>query len=144
MKKIIILIFTTALAVNASAQQEELKKLVNQSFTYFPRVQEANKYSEISETRVGLAKSSYLPNINGNATYSYIDPLSEAQFQSGPDTYRTIQFQPHNNYNANISLNQIIWDFGRTQSQIERSKADMLLSHHNTNQVKFQLASQVA
>lgn len=142
MKKILTLVLAIVVT-QAFAQTDELKKLVQQSFTYFPRVQEVNTVVEMNETKVDIARSGYLPTINGNASYSYVDPIGQAKFQTGPDTYRTIQFQPNNNYNANVSFNQVIWDFGRIQSQIEKSKADLLVAQSNSDQVKFQLAAQV-
>jgi len=142
-KKVFTLLLV-AFAAQVSAQNNELKTLIQQSFTYFPRVQEVNKFVEVNEVKVDYARSGYLPTINGSATYSYVDPVGQARFQTGTDSYRTLQFQPNNNYNANIGLNQLIWDFGRTQSQIDKSKADLLASQHNASQVKFQLASQVA
>jgi len=143
MKKILTLILAIV-ATHTFAQTDELKKLVQQSFTYFPRVQEANTAVEMGETKVDISRSGYLPTINGNASYSYVDPVGQASFPVGADTYRTIQFQPNNNYNANVALNQVIWDFGRTQSQIDKSKADLSVAQSNSDQVKYQLASQVA
>jgi outer membrane protein TolC len=140
-------IFTFILAVvvtNSFAQTDELKKLVQQSFTYFPRVQEANTAVELGEKRVDIAQSGYLPTVTGNGSYSYVDPIGQASFQTGADTYRTIQFQPNNNYNANVGLNQLIWDFGRTQSQIDKSKAELQVAQSNSDQVRIQLASQIA
>jgi outer membrane protein TolC len=121
----------------------ELNTLIQESFSYQPKLQELNKASEIGEIRVDLAESGYLPVINGNASYSYIDPVGETSFPVSATETRKIQFQPNNNYNVNIGLNQIIWDFGRTQAQIEKAKADLLISKQNTEVAKLQLATQV-
>jgi len=144
MKRNLVLIFATTLALNASAQvNPELNKWILQSFNYYPRIQELNKTSEISEVRVDLAKSNYLPNVNGAASYNYINPLSQTTIPISATETKTLQFQPHNNYNFNVGLSQNIWDFGKTKAQVEKAKADLLVAKQNTESTKLQLASQV-
>lgn len=144
MKKIVLLLVTAIVSLSSDAQvNPELNGLIRQSFTYYPKLQELNKATEISEIRIGLAESGYLPALSGTGSYSYLTPVGQISFPISATETRTIQFQPHNNYNFNIGLNQIIWDFGKTQSQIEKAKADMLVSKQNTEAAKLQLASQV-
>ncbi len=144
MKRNLVLIFATALALSASAQvNPELNQWILKSFNYYPRIQELNKTSEISEVRVDLAKSNYLPNVNGNGTYNYINPLSQANIPVSATETKALLFQPHNNYNLNVSVSQNIWDFGKTKAQVEKAKADLLVSKQNTESAKLQLASQV-
>jgi outer membrane protein len=143
MKKILALLITAGF-INAQAQvNPELNKWIVQSFNYYPRIQELNKTSEISEVRVELAQSNYLPNVNGTATYNYINPLSQTTIPISPTETRTLLFQPHNNYNLNVGLSQNIWDFGKTKAQVEKAKADLLIAKQNTESAKLQLASQV-
>src|SRR5690349_270765 len=144
MKKIITIILTAFVSTMGVAQvNDELNGLIKQSFEYYPKIQELNKTSEISEIRIGLAESGYLPAISGNASYLYTNPVGEATFPTGPNETRKIQFQPNNNYNFNVGLNQVIWDFGKTQAQVDKAKADLLASRQNTTAAKFQLAAQV-
>ena len=144
MKKILTIVFAL-LASWANAQTNpELKTLVQQSFSYFPRLQELEKSNEISALKIDVTRSYYMPSVTGTASYSYVDPVNSAAFPSGPGETRTIQFQPNNNYNANIGLNQVIWDFGKTQSQIEKLKADLQAGKYNKEAAELQLASQVA
>ncbi len=144
MKRIII-VFLTALITTTGFSQvnDELNTLIKQSFAYYPKIQELDKASEISEIRIGLAESGYLPAINGTASYSYVNPVGEATFPVSANETRAIQFQPNNNYNFNVGLTQVLWDFGKTQAQVEKAKADLLASKQNTSAAKFQLASQV-
>lgn len=135
------LIVTTTLMANA--QNDELNALIRQSFTYSPRLNELSKNAEVSEMRIGVAQSSYLPSVNGSASYTYLDPVGQATFPVSATETRVIQFQPHNNYNANIGISQIIWDFGRTRAQVDKAKAELLATKQNTEAAKAQLASQV-
>lgn len=144
MKRILILVFTLAAMIQVKAQvNPELNHWIIRSFSYYPKIQELNKNSEISEIRVSVAESNYLPNINGTASYNYINPLSQATIPVSATELKTLQFQPHNNYNFNVGLNQVIWDFGKTKAQVDKAKSDLLVTKQNTESAKLQLASQV-
>jgi len=140
MKKIIIAIaFLFAIAFANAQTSTELKTLIKQSFSYFPRIQELQKASETSELRLGLARSNYYPVISGNGSYTYITPLSKVNTQGGE-----LVFQPNNNYDFNLSLTQPIWDFGKTNAQIAKAKTDLLSATTNIEHAKAQVAAQVA
>ncbi len=140
MKKIIAvapLLFV--FAFSKAQTNAELKTLINQSFSYFPRIQELKKSAEASDMRVDLARSNYFPVIAGNGYYTYVTPLSKANLNG-----HEFKFQPNNNWNFNISVNQTIWDFGKTNALIAKSKAELLSATTNIEQAKAQMASQVA
>ena len=146
MNKLYILLFVlVATKINAQTPKE-LSALIQQSFSYFPRIKELDKSAELAELRVDLAKRNYLPTVNGTASYSYISPVAQTNFVTGPNPsdVRTLQFQPNNNVNFNVGLNQVLWDFGKTQAQIEKAKADLLVTKQNTESAKLQVAAQVA
>jgi outer membrane protein len=144
MKKILTLLLTVnGMATTQAQVNPELNKWILQSFNYYPRIQELNKSAEISEVRVDLAKSNYLPNVNGTASYNYVNPLSQTTIPISATETRTLLFQPHNNYNLNVGISHNIWDFGKTKAQVEKAKADLLVSKINIESAKLQLASQV-
>jgi outer membrane protein len=147
MKKIFLaaVLFIPLLAtLKAQQVNNELKDLIEKSFTYFPKLQEAGQSIVISEERVDLAKTGYVPGLNASFTYNYISPVGTATFPTGPSTTQTIQFQPNHNINGNIALNYVVYDFGRLQSTIQKSKQDLQLSKDNVEYQKVQLAAQVA
>jgi outer membrane protein TolC len=106
-------------------------------------MQEAGQAIVISEEKVDLAKTGYVPSMNASFTYNYISPVGTATFPTGPSTFQTIQFQPNHNMNANLALNYVVYDFGRLQSTIQKSKQDVQLSTDNLEFQKTQLAAQV-
>ena len=64
MKRILILVFTLAAMIQVKAQvNPELNHWIIRSFSYYPKIQELNKNSEISEIRVSVAESNYLPTL---------------------------------------------------------------------------------
>jgi outer membrane protein len=145
MKTIFILVIgiVTTITISQAQVNSELNKMILQSFGYFPRLQELNKSAEIGELRIDIAQSNYLPTINGTASYSYISPIGEATFPVSATETRVLRFQPNNNYNVNVGLNQVIYDFGKSKAQIEKAKADLLTTKQNTESAKLQVASQI-
>jgi outer membrane protein len=147
MKKIKLLIaFTLVLSQFAFAQEvdPDLKALIQKSFTYFPRLKELQQQIDISTLREDVARSGYRPLITGNASYSYLNPVSIITIPTGPSTFNEIQTQPYSNQNVNVALNQTLYDFGRTRQSIEKSKYDILIAQDNLELNKVTLASQIA
>lgn len=145
MKKYIFIIILLACILNVNAQQNtELQQLINESFTFNPKLKEIQQNEQIAQQRIAVTKSNQMPNVSGLVSYNYIDPVGQATFPVGPGVTRNLQFQPNNNFNANITANYILLDFGRLKSAVEKSKEDLNLSKQNTEYNKQILASQVA
>ncbi len=143
MKRIIILLsLLVTFSVHAQINPE-LNKWIVQSFNYYPKIQELKTTTEISEARVGIAQSNYMPNVNGTASYLYANPVSQADIPVSATETRTLLFQPNNNYNVNLGLSQMIWDFGKTKAQVEKAMADLQGSKQNVESAKVQVATQV-
>ncbi len=147
MKKLLIISNLLLVANYTQAQSNgnnELKSLIQKSFTYFPRVKELEQQIEVSTLRENVTRSGYRPTVTGNVTYSYLDPISIINIPTGPSTFNEIKTQPNGNQNANITVNQLLYDFGRTQHNLEKSKYDILIAKDNLELNKAALASQVA
>jgi outer membrane protein len=146
MKKNIIVVLSMFVFTVSYTQvvNNELKNLIEKSFNYFPKLLETGQSVIISEERVDLVKTGYVPGLNGSFTYNYVSPVGVATFPTGPTTSQTIQFQPNHNLNANIALNYVAYDFGRLQSNIQKAKQDLQLSKDNLELQKIQLAAQVS
>ena len=146
MKKIMLLLPLLALTAWARAQQvnAELKNLIEKALAYSPQLQEAQEAVNAADLRTDLVKTGYVPTLNASATYSYVWPIGEAQFPTGPGTYQSIRFQPNNNFNANLSLNYVVYDFGRLQANVRKSKEELALGNENLSAQQLLLATQVS
>jgi len=145
MKKIFLIgiTFFSAIVLNAQVQtNNELKTLINQSFSYFPKVKEAENTISTAQERLEIAQTN-LPTIDGNASYNYVQPKITLPLQVDNQT-KNFQFAPVHNVNANVSANYLLFDFGRIKANVERAKTDLRYSQHNVDYVKSQLANQVA
>jgi outer membrane protein len=145
MKKIffICIIIFSAIALNAQVQtNNELKTLINQSFTYFPKVKEAENTISTSQERLEIAQSN-LPTVDGTVSYRYVQPKITLPLQMEDET-KNFLFFPEHNVDANVGANYTLLDFGRLKANVEKAKTDLRYSQHNVEYVKSQLANQVA
>ncbi|OYU97643.1 MAG: hypothetical protein CFE21_04960 [Bacteroidetes bacterium B1(2017)] len=122
----------------------ELKSLINESFGYFPKLQELQQNELIAQGKLKNTRSNQLPTVAGTVSYNYINPIGEASLPIGPGITKTLQFQPNNNFNANVAANYVLLDFGRLRSAVEKSKEELKYSQQTIVYNKTQLASQVA
>lgn len=135
------------LTVPGFAQQknppETLVSLVKQSLDYYPKIKEQQQAAAISAYRTKVAQSQNLPVVSLDASYTRIDPVGVITLPLPGNEIRT-QFQPNNNYNTALSLNQTIWDFGRTSANVEKSRSEEILANTGVESLKNTLAYQVA
>ncbi|MGL4292950.1 MAG: TolC family protein [Bacteroidales bacterium] len=122
---IIILILGSVFKIGAQTPADTLtlKAVIDRIIHTYPSVMQANEAIETAKINYAMSKEIYLPNIAGKASYSYIDPISSLDMNG-----KTIHIQSHNNTSIGLSLNQLIWDFGKSRPGIE------------TNQIQYELA----
>ncbi len=145
MKKILIIAVTfLPFALIAQVKtNNELKSLITQSFTYFPKVKEAENAINTAQEKIELTKLNVLPTVDASGNYTYLAPVSKVTFPiNGVNT--PLQFQPNHNYSLGVNGNYLIYDFGRQKATIEKSKTELQFAKDNVDYVKGQLANQVA
>src|SRR5690349_10070799 len=126
MKKLVYSLLLSLSVAGAQAQSSpELKNLINQSFTYFPRLQELNESVTISEQRVDLATSALKPNIKADGSYTYVGPVPTIPFPDGNGNVKNFQLAPNHNFNTAVSILEPLYDFGKTKLTIERARVDV-------------------
>jgi outer membrane protein len=142
MKKILITTFTLLAAVLVHAQvnvNNELKSLIGQSFGYFPKIKEVENTVNTAQEKVALTQLNKSPDITGDASYSFVQPKIVVPI-NGTD----IQFAPVHNFNGAVNASYALFDFGRLQANINRSKDDLAYARHNVDYARSQLAYQVS
>ncbi|GAC1398616.1 MAG: hypothetical protein NVSMB63_18730 [Sediminibacterium sp.] len=142
MKKIL---FTTSIVITTLFTQaqvtvnNELKALIIQSFGYFPKVKEVQNTVTSAEEKIALTQLNRYPDVTADASYAYIKPKIEIPLDG-----KDFQFAPVHNVSGGVNAVYSLFDFGRLQANIERSKNDLQYARHNVEYVKSQLAYQVA
>lgn len=144
MKKIILIssLALAASAINAQATNDELKTLIKQSFTYFPRIKEAENTVSTAQEKLEIAQTN-MPTVEGTASYNFVQPKITLPFPIDGEV-KEFQFAPVHNINGNIGANYLLFDFGRIKANVEKAKTDLKYAQHSVDYSKAQLANQVA
>jgi outer membrane protein TolC len=147
MKKILFILSLGITLQQASAQvatNNDLKNLINQSFSYFPKFKELEQAVTINEQKVDLAATANKPVVNAVGNYTYVAPVAEIPFPDGNGNTKIVKFQPNHNINGGVQIIAPIYDFGKTKLEIERARQDVQQAKTNIEYSKAQLAAQVA
>jgi outer membrane protein TolC len=119
-----------------------LKLLIGQSFLNYPKVGEMNDLVRMSEVRVSLGKSAYLPTAAANLSYNRLYPTPAIEIPMGA-IVQSFKVAPADNYNASVNFAQSILDL-RTPAAVNKAKSDLATTKDNLESFKIQLAYQVA
>jgi len=124
-------------------QDQQLQQLIQQAVSNYSKVKELEISYKGNDVNDELIKTNWLPTISGDASYRFNAPAPSIEFptSSGPKAF---QFFPYNNYNAEVTLNQLLYDFGKTRAQLQKSNAERKLSEDNIDILKNTIAYQVA
>ena len=145
MKKILIIssLFFATGTLHAQVQaNSELKTLISQSFSYFPKIKEAENGISTAQEKLEIAQTN-LPTVDGTVSYDYVQPKISIPFPINGET-KDFQFAPVHNVNANIGSSYMLLDFGRLKANVEKAKTDLKYAQHNVDYARSQLANQVA
>lgn len=145
MKKIVVSFLFAGVLSNAFAQQanNELKGLINQSFSYYPRFNELQQGVQVAQERAALAELQTKPTIGASGTYTYVAPVPKIPFTINGET-KDFQIAPNHNVNTGVSIVEPLIDFGRTRLAIERARLDVQQAKNNVEYNRAQLAAQIA
>lgn len=92
-------------------------------------------------SRVTQSRGGFLPQITGTATYTRIDPV--VKLQLSPDA-PTFQLAPNNNYDAHITLQYGILDFGKKDATYNLAESRRLTAQDNIAVTRRDLAFSAA
>lgn len=146
MKKLFILIsfLTLSAALHAQENTADLKTLISQSFSYFPRFKELGQAIDVEQQRIELAKAAGLPSVQATGSYRYMNPVSQINIPAG-DQVLNFQIMPNHNYNTSIDASYTLWDFGVVKAGVDRARAGLAYAkdnlEFNQNQMAFQVGN---
>jgi outer membrane protein len=155
MKKVIPLVLFIMCIMPFRAHAEEiikkgstltLQQCLDIAATRQPAIAAAQYVVDASRSRVGEAQSNYYPQISADASYSRIKPLTGAQrlVSTGLNgTSVSNATSSFNNYTGSVSLNQNIYDFGKTSSQVDISRLNLDASRASLDNTFDQVAFNV-
>lgn len=77
---------------------------------------------DVNRSRVGEARSAYYPQLSASAAYNRIQPVTLATSTTS-----------YNQYTGSVTLSQNILDFGKTSSQVDISKYNLVSARSDLN-----------
>lgn len=131
-------------AQNPSVQiPEELRALIQQANANYPVLKQQQQQLQAGEVRVDIARTAMRPNVAFNGSYAYITPVPSVTFPiNGQDA--VLKLAPNNSANANISVGQTIYDFGRTDAAIRQAADNVQILRRTYELTQQNLGYQVA
>lgn len=88
---------------------------VNYTLKNDPNIKKLEYTQKIQKSAVGVAKSNYFPTLNGGTGYN----VNNTRNSGSGSMDNTVN---NNYYGLNLSINETIWDFGRTTAKINMNK----------------------
>ena len=122
--------------MKTSGDSLSLKQIINEVVQNYPSILEASEALNISNAKIGLAKSGYYPYVDITASYTRIGPVPELTFPG----LGTFKFYPENNFNSALEYNQTLYDFGKTKRNINYEKENKSLTQQSLEQMKQKLS----
>lgn len=96
-----------------------------------PQIQIYEQYIDMYDSRVGQSKANYFPTIGGSAGYT---------FNNADSKYRSSN---NKNFSAQVSLNQLIYSFGKVFSQIKMQKFYKIAAEYDLQNAVLDTANNV-
>lgn len=140
---ILFLLLQSASAQESPVKDEQLRTLIQSAVTNYPRIKELEEQLKTDDVKKEMIKAGYLPTVTGDISYQLVAPVNKAEFDL-PTGKSTIQFNPYNNYNAGVTLRQLIYDFGKTKLQLDKNEAERALNVEGVDNSRNAIAYQVA
>ena len=104
-----------------------------------PGVANLTELANAASSRLSQTQAGFLPQITGTATYTRLDPVSHANF-GGEDFF----FAPNNNFDAHITAQYEIFDFGKRAATTELSRSQVQTAQDNITVARRDLAFSAA
>lgn len=126
----------TAQTIPQAEDSLSLDWIIQKVIETHPMVQSAEEALNKADARIGLARSGYYPNVGISASVTNIGPVPKLTI---PDM-GTFSFVPGVNLNGELSVQQNIYDFGKTDQDVAVADEGKKLTEQSMVQVKQNLA----
>lgn len=106
-----------------------------------PGVTNLTELANAANGRLAQTRTGFLPQVTGTATYTRVDPVVKLPF--GPNG-EVIQFNPNNNYDAHLTAQYLLLDFGRNAATVRLSESQVQTAQDNIVVARRDLAFNAA
>ena len=116
-----------------------LPDILKQVIATYPTVLRAEAAIASADAGIGLARSAYYPNIEADAGYTRLGPISQIDLPFG-----SFQIYPANNYNLTLNIAQTIYDFSKTSRAVNLEKSNKEIVEKNVELIRQRLTLQTS
>ena len=137
-----ILLFLVPMALvqgqNTASDSLTLSGILSTVITNYPALKKAEKELMAADAKIDLTKTAYLPDVSFSTSYNRIGPVSSITL--GKDK---MKLYPEDMYNATFSVNQNLYDFGKTSKNLALDEKSKKLVQLTVDQAKQQVSMAV-
>ncbi|MCL6100011.1 MAG: TolC family protein [Bacteroidetes bacterium] len=133
----LIFIASVSFAQKPENNSLTLKDVLKLTVENHPLIKQKEDELRAAQYRVEQQKSSYLPNVGAQASYTRIGPIPAFSF-GGQD----LELAPANNYNIGVFVHQTLFDFGKRDSQVDYAASFLNSVKDNEDFIKNDLSNQ--
>jgi len=123
---------------NATGDSLTLSGILNSVLNDYPSLKKAEKELISADAKIDLTKTAYLPDVNFSTSYNRIGPITTIAFGG-----RNLHLYPADMYNAAFTVNENIYDFGKTSKNVDLSEQSKEMVKLSVEQIKQQLSTAV-
>lgn len=113
-----VFLFLTSYFGMAQQEKVSLSEAVSFTISNHPKLKMNEARVVAATAKLAQSKSNYYPQLSANGTYTRIDPTGSVPFPT-PQGVENFFFIPNDNYNANLTLQMNLFDFGRTATRVK-------------------------
>ncbi|NPA59474.1 MAG: TolC family protein [Epsilonproteobacteria bacterium] len=135
-KKLILLFLIPLSVTTIMAETLTLQDSIQKTLQHYPDVKSSSLKVEQSQSSYKSAYADYLPQINLEANYNFLQTFAISQ----NGFFETLDDDA---WSATASLKQKLWDFGKTSSKVSASKIDENIANLSLEDLKSLLAYKV-
>ena len=104
-----------------------------------PAITTLDELANAANGRLAQTRTGFLPQVTGTATYTRIDPVVKLPFGG-----ETLQLAPNNNYDAHITAQYLLLDFGKSDATVKLAESQVQTAKDNINVTRRDLAFNAA
>jgi len=102
-----------------------------------PALTTLDELANAATGRLAQTRTGFLPQITGVATYTRVDPVVKLSLAPGAEPF---QFNPNNNYDAHITAQYLLLDFGKSDATVKVAEAQLQTAQDNVTVSRRDLA----
>jgi len=125
-------------AINKSVGDSlSLSDVISSVINNYPALKKAEKDIESANAKIDLTKTAFLPDVNFSGSFTFLGPTTSLALPG----LGSFELYPPDNYSAAVTVNQSIYDFGKTDKNMALDQKNKEMVQLSTEQIKQRLST---